>query len=352
MNETILIIDDNKNVLENTTEILTLANYNVITAENGIIGVELARKEKPALILCDITMPELDGYGVLQILESSDELFTVPFIFMTALSEKKDFRRAMDLGADDYLTKPFDGDELLRIVSARLKKSKQLISLIGNNTKMVDDFFSEVKSINEISQLSEQRTTKKFKLKETLFREGDAASYIYFVESGKIKTFKTNEDGKDMITEIYKAGDFFGYIDLLDDSNHKESASAIEESAIRLIPKGDFFKLLYSNNEITLKFIKLLSNNIIDTEQKLLKIAYNSARKKVADALIYVYKKHDLSKLDSIFSVNRENLSSLAGISRENVSRNLADFKEEGLIEGENGNIRILNYKKLETLRC
>src|SRR3954465_5515474 len=104
----ILVIEDNEEVRENTSEILELSNYKVFTAENGKQGVEIATREKPDLIVCDIMMPVLDGYGVLHLLSKNQDTSMIPFIFLTAKSEKTDFRKAMELGADDYLTKPFD----------------------------------------------------------------------------------------------------------------------------------------------------------------------------------------------------------------------------------------------------
>jgi CheY-like chemotaxis protein len=104
----ILLIEDNTDVRENTAEILSLAQYNVITAKNGKEGVELAQKEKPDLIICDIMMPVLDGHGVLHLLSKNDETSGIPFIFLTAKAERSDFMKGMELGADYYLTKQFD----------------------------------------------------------------------------------------------------------------------------------------------------------------------------------------------------------------------------------------------------
>src|SRR6186997_184975 len=119
----ILLIEDNQEVRENTAEILELAGYNVLVAPNGKIGVEIAQKENPDLIICDIMMPELDGYGVLHILNKKSETAGIPFIFLTAKTEKTDIRKGMNLGADDYLTKPFDDTDLLNAIEARLQKS-------------------------------------------------------------------------------------------------------------------------------------------------------------------------------------------------------------------------------------
>jgi DNA-binding response OmpR family regulator len=130
--KTILIIEDNLDIREGTQEILDLTGeYDVITAENGKIGVELAMKHQPDLILCDIMMPELDGYGVLYMLNKFENTMQIPFIFLTAKSERSDMRKAMEMGADDYLIKPFDDIELLNAIESRLRKREKL--QIGTN---------------------------------------------------------------------------------------------------------------------------------------------------------------------------------------------------------------------------
>src|SRR5574338_89277 len=122
----ILIIEDNEDIRSNTAEILELSNYKVTVAENGKTGVSKALENLPDLVICDIMMPELDGYGVLHALQRNEATKNIPFIFLTAKAERSYMRKAMDLGADDYLTKPFDGTELLNAVSGRLKKMDML----------------------------------------------------------------------------------------------------------------------------------------------------------------------------------------------------------------------------------
>ena len=126
MNASILVIDDNKDIRENTAEILDLAGYKTFMAENGKKGVEIALKEKPSLIVCDIMMPELDGYGVLHLIRKNEDTEQIPFIFLTAKTERNDFRKGMEMGADDYITKPFEDIELLNAVEIRLKKASIL----------------------------------------------------------------------------------------------------------------------------------------------------------------------------------------------------------------------------------
>ncbi|MBI2270506.1 MAG: response regulator [Bacteroidetes bacterium] len=123
MKETILIIEDNTDLRENTAELLEIAGYNTIIANNGKQGLESASKYKPNLILCDIVMREVDGYDVLRTLENTPEGSRIPFVFITAKSEKSDLRKGIDLGADDYITKPFTEEDLLKTVAERLKKT-------------------------------------------------------------------------------------------------------------------------------------------------------------------------------------------------------------------------------------
>jgi signal transduction histidine kinase len=118
----ILVIEDEMSVRDNIVELLDAENFETVAAENGVEGVKRAREELPDLILCDVMMPHLDGYGVLEALQSDRATATIPFIFLTAKAEKADTRKGMELGADDYLTKPFTIEELLGAIAPRLQK--------------------------------------------------------------------------------------------------------------------------------------------------------------------------------------------------------------------------------------
>lgn len=127
----ILVIEDEEIVRSNILEILESGDFPAIGAENGRRGVELACETIPSLIICDITMPELDGYGVLKMLRQNSATETIPFIFLTARADKTDIRTGMNLGADDYLTKPFGVGELLARVKAVLRRSQWMVSPIS-----------------------------------------------------------------------------------------------------------------------------------------------------------------------------------------------------------------------------
>src|SRR5690348_3128807 len=121
----ILVIEDEPEMRRNISTILRLENFQPIAAENGRVGVELALKERPDVVLCDVMMPELDGYGVIAALRGNAETVATPFIFLTAKGEKPDIRAGMNLGADDYLTKPVAKCDLLDAIRSRLERAIQ-----------------------------------------------------------------------------------------------------------------------------------------------------------------------------------------------------------------------------------
>lgn len=347
----ILLIEDNKEMRENTCEILELANYQVITASNGKTGVDIALKEVPDLIICDIMMPELDGYGVLYLISKNPATSGIPFIFLTAKAEKSDMRKGMSMGADDYLTKPFEEMELLNAVEARMRKNELFKREFSKNVDGLNEFLANAKGMEELTKLSAERKPHHYKKKDAIYMEGDEPTGIVFINKGKIKTFKSNNDGKEFITGIYGAGDFIGYNDLIENKEHKETAETLEDSEVVIIPKQDFFSLLYSNRDVAAKFIKLLSNNLQDNEERLLNLAYNSVRKRVADALLNLQGRYTIAGSPQPFNVSREDLASMVGTATESVIRTLSDFKEEKLIEIKDRNIVIANTDRLTRLK-
>ena len=121
----ILVIEDEAETLENLVLMLDMEGFKTFSAPNGRLGVAVAKREHPDVILCDVTMPELDGYGVLESLREDPTTVSIPFIFLTAKGDKKDFRAGMNLGADDYLTKPASADEVLGAINARLSRHQE-----------------------------------------------------------------------------------------------------------------------------------------------------------------------------------------------------------------------------------
>lgn len=346
----ILLIEDNDDIRENTAEILEMSNYQVFTAKDGKEGVEVALREIPDLVICDIMMPELDGYGVLHILQRNTDTRNTPFIFLTAKTERTDFRKGMELGADDYITKPFNGTELLNAVESRLKKG-DLLKEEFSGLKGLQDLMKASNGKDMLKELAGGRNVNKYKKKQLIFTEGNRPNCLFYVNKGKVKTSKTNDDGKGLVVGLYNEGDFLGHIALLENSNYKETAEAIEETELAVIPREDFEVLINNSHEVSRKFIQLLASNISEKENQLLGLAYNSLRKKVADALIAIYRKYNATQNEGFtIDISRENLATIAGTATESLIRTLGDFKNEKLIEINDGSITILNEKKLENL--
>ncbi|WP_018617450.1 response regulator [Segetibacter koreensis] len=346
----ILIIEDNLEVRENTAEIIELSNYKVITAENGKVGVELAIKERPDLIVCDIMMPVLDGYGVCHLLSKHKETASIPFIFLTAKSEKSDFRKGMEMGADDYITKPFDGIELLNAIEVRLKKT-DLLKQQYTGHEAINEFIANAQQTGKVQLTSDERDIYTYNKKHVLYKEGQRPRVVYHVISGKVKISKTNQDGKELITNIFGPGDFFGYTAILEDVNYKEEAQVLEETQLMLIPRDDFMQLLSNDMQIAQSFIKIITQNIIEKEESLVNLAYNSLRRKVAYGLIQLYDKYKLKEDEKpILNLSRENMAQSIGIATESLIRTLGDFKDEKLIDIQTGKVIILDEKKLRNL--
>ncbi len=348
----ILLIEDNDDVRNNTAEILELSNYKVIVAENGKIGVEKAIEHKPDLIVCDIMMPVLDGFGVIHAIHKNESIKNTPFIFLTAKSERLDFRKGMELGADDYITKPFSGSELLNAVNSRMKKNDLLKQDLLPGLKGLHHLMEASFGYNPLHQFIEGRNINKYKKKQIIYSEGNHPNSLYYIVKGKVKAYKTNEDGKELVTELYGHGDFLGHIALLEGVAYKDTSKALEETELAVIPKEDFNELINKNTDVAKKFIQLLAKNISEKENHLLGLAYNSLRKKVAEALVFLQKKYQ-EKADEkfIIDLSRDNLATIAGTAKESLIRTLSDFRIEKLVEiTKDGSIIIINQKKLEQL--
>jgi CRP/FNR family cyclic AMP-dependent transcriptional regulator len=347
----ILLIEDNNEIRENTAEILELAGYTVASAENGRKGIELALAKKPDIIVCDVMMPLLDGYGVLHLVQKNKDLAGTPFIFLTAKAERGDFRRGMEMGADDYITKPFSDIELLNAVESRLQKIALIKKEYEAGAAGITQLLSEFGGINALEKLTKEGNINHYKKKHVVYTEGNNPVRLFYIEKGKVKTYKTNEDGKELTVGLFTEGDFLGYTALLEETVYKDTAEAIEDAEITVIPKEDFEKLMHFNADVQRKFIQLLAQNVSEKEDQLLAIAYNSLRKRVADALITLLTKYKKEN-EAVFSIHisREDLANIAGTATESLIRTLSDFKSEKLVDIKGSNITILNEKKLASL--
>lgn len=342
MSKKVLIIEDNDDIREGTAEVLDLAGYQPITAKHGKIGVEMALQHIPDIILCDIMMPELDGYGVLYLLSKNAKTANIPFIFITAKSERADMRKGMEMGADDYLTKPFDDVELFKAIESRFKKKKQsgTFSAEAGNTQAI---------LEELKQKGKSRAVAS---KQVIYVEGDEPAYLYYLAKGQVKTYKRFKDGRELSSTLYHDGDFFGYEALCNGSFYADNAATLTDSEIVQIPKSDFMEYLLNHQTVSKMFIGLLSDSVRDHGKQMLQLAYSSVRKRVADALLQVAVKFAPTADDACtIKISRDDLAALVGTASETISRMLADFKDEKLIDKTGNAINILSIQRLQNIK-
>lgn len=202
------------------------------------------------------------------------------------------------------------------------------------------------KQADPLAALFTQNTAVyKFKKKQVIYSEGNHPLQLFLIKKGIVKTFKCNGEGKELITGIYGEGEYLGYVALLENTVYKDMAVAVEYAELSVVPKDEFEELMESDWQIARKFITLLAKDIADKEQLLLGLAYNSLRKKVAEALILLSRKYK----DAI-KISRDNLAAIAGTATESLIRTLGEFRQEKLIEISEGYITILNEAKLRTM--
>lgn len=342
----VLLVEDNPEIRENTAEILELAQYEVHTAADGKEGYQKALEVRPDIIVCDIMMPVLDGYGLLHLIQKEETLKNIPFIFLTAKTERLDFRKGMELGADDYLTKPFTDLELMNSIEIRLKKK-------GARDKSVSDDDSSDDEIarHSIEKLIEEVNYSEYKKKQRVYAEGANPHYLYYLKSGKVRTYKSSDSGKELTVGLYNEGEFFGYFALIESTVYKESAETLEQCEIGFIKKEDFETLVSNNKKTALKFIRLLAQKVTEKEEQLVNLAYNSLRKRVANALVFLYRKYKAGENNhTLIQISREDLAHIAGTTTESLIRTISDFKNERLISTEGNSIKVLQEKKLSDL--
>ncbi|UCS95838.1 response regulator [Echinicola marina] len=347
MNHKILLIEDHMEMAENISSILQFAQYQVEVAKDGKSGVEMAQKSPPDLILCDIMMPELDGYSVLHILSHDPKTADIPFIFLTAKADKKDFREGMNLGADDYITKPFEGLDLLKVVEMRLKKRDASLSPEeeGKDEQIIAGTSKEV-NLN-LEDLSVKLQSRKFRKKDLIYMEGQHPNVLFQIRKGCVKTFKINSFGKELITGFHRPGDFLGYVALLENGSYVENAEALEELELDVISKEDFLTMVYGHKETAQRFFKLLSGRIDELEKRLLEIAYHSVRQRVASVLLLLSQETAGNRGEYIIKIARKDIANIVGTTTETLNRTLADFKDEKLIDIRVEGLAMLDREKL-----
>ncbi|WP_372756718.1 response regulator [Mariniflexile sp.] len=347
----ILLIEDDIILRENTAELLELSDYEVLTAPNGRAGLEIAKNSLPDIIVCDIMMPELDGYGVLEGLSKSENTKHIPFIFLSAKTERKDVRKGMDLGADDYITKPFEEEELISAIESRLAKA----SILKERSELTENLEAnstedEIRTLNDLKNFFDDNGKEVFfNSGETIYEEGQNSNNIYLITTGLVKCHKLDEQGKDLTTALFKEDDLFGYTSFTQNMPYQETATAIKDSTLVALSKNELKNILSSNHGVTLELIQLLTDDLLVVKDQLLQMAYSSVKKRTATTILKFAEKLN-RRTDDAIRISRNDLASVAGIALESLIRTLSSFKEMGIIEIEGRNIRIIDIHKLQQI--
>lgn len=348
--KTILLIEDDTALRENTAELLELSGYKVFTAPNGKIGIEKAIQETPNIIICDIMMPEIDGYGVLEAVASTEATKHIPFIFLSAKTEHKEIRKGMDMGADDYLTKPFDEEELISAVESRLAKATILSMSKKNDQEGAEEDDDNPKNLNQLKNFfCDEGEVANYKKGDAIYRNGDHSNSLFLILKGVVKTHTMDANAKELITGLYKADDFFGFTSFEDNIPYNEAATAVEETEIVGISKKYVKDILKKSQDVSLELLNLLTDNLSDIKQQLVKMAYSSVRKKTA-ATILQFVEIMNKNTEAPLRISRNDLATTAGIATESLIRTLSDFKKDGIIEIEGRDIRIVDLESLREI--
>lgn len=346
----VLLIEDDTVLRENTAELLELSEYKVITAANGQIGLELAKQEKPDIIICDIMMPVLDGYSVLESLSKHNETKLIPFIFLSAKTEHKDVRKGMNMGADDYITKPFTEDEIVSAIESRIAKAAILKDDRESVKRTNETNEDELRTLSDLKNFFDDNgTVFNYSKDDIIYKEGHNSNYIYLVLKGVVRCYKFDEKGKELATALHKEDDLFGYTSFTQNIPYKETATALKDVEMVGVSKAELKDVLDKNHKVTLEVIQLLTDDITDVKDQLLQMAYSSVQRKTASTILRFAEKIN-SKPEDPIKISRNDLASVAGIATETLIRTMSDFKKQGLIEMEGRNIKVVDLQKLQDI--
>lgn len=336
----ILIVEDNEEMRENISEILSISNYNVRTAEDGLKGIQAAREFNPDLIISDIMMPNLDGLGMLNIIQNDENLSHIPLIFLTAKTDKDDFRKGMNLGAEDYLIKPFEANDLLEVIKIKLKKYHKIHQ---SKSRTIEGVFNEEvllknQKIKDTLNSCEKKTYGKGSI---IWQTEDFMNNLYFLESGLTKEYIETVAIKDLILKFSKGPRFIG-LDRIYQKKHNTILEIVEESKLIAIPKKIFEEIIETEN-LVISYHAYIDHTIQELHERLSINSYGNVREKVCYHLIKLFSLFE----ETPISISREDLASYCGMAKETLIRMLSELKDEKLIQLNPEGIKLINKNKL-----
>lgn len=240
--------------------------------------------------------------------------------------------------------------ELLNAIDFRVKKRDQQARVFSRSLDKMKTLFSEKTGLDELKTLVDERKSKRVKRKQVIYYDGDDANGMYLVISGNVKTFKVAEDGRELLTGVYGPDEYFGIAAMLSGEDHQETAEAMDDVTLCLVPKNIVDELITKYPYVASSFIKMLANNVLSKEEQLLQLAYHSVRKRMDELLVRLKAKCGSADLSQM-NLSRDTLAGMAGIATETVSRILSDFNDEGLIFKTPTQIVLLKVTEIEKIK-
>src|SRR5690606_37604179 len=238
----------------------------------------------------------------------------VPFIFLSAKTEHKEIRKGMDMGADDYLTKPFEEEELLSAVESRLAKASILSNVMGSEKDNLKP--SDTENPSNLNQLKnffcDEGALAIFKKGETIYRQSDHSNSLFLILKGVVKTHSMDANGKELITALYRPDDFLGFTSFDENTPYNESATAVDEVELVGVSKIYVRDILKKNQDVSLELMNLLTDNLSEIKNQLLKMAYSSVKKKTAATILQFVAIMNKNP-NSPIKISRNDLASTAG---------------------------------------
>ncbi|MDQ0641033.1 CRP-like cAMP-binding protein/CheY-like chemotaxis protein [Pedobacter sp. W3I1] len=348
----ILIILEDFDLRIKITELLTIGKYNVKSTNSGKQAIEIIRTSPVDIIISGINVAEIDGFGVLRVVNKFMETAGISVIMLLANQDYDLARRVMELGADGYLMPPFDDGELLNHVEVKLRKKRLQHELFLKQHIQLRNIHNTSDELSWLRSRFEGYLPRSFKKSQVLYNKGERRSLgLHYIISGKIKTYISDAAGHVLITGIYGPHEYFGIQGTLLGNENREIAEAINNTEILTIPYADVQNLISDYPDLFSIFAKNLAHTLNNRDEKLLDIAYYSVRKRIAKAIIELTKLNHESAENDRFILPRHDLACLVGIATETLSRVLSDFTREGLIEKDGNNIIVLDMNSLKMMK-
>ncbi|MEO6231981.1 MAG: cyclic nucleotide-binding domain-containing protein [Ferruginibacter sp.] len=336
----VLLIESNDQLAGSTINMLKHEDYSIAHATDEKACIACSLQQQPDLIICSVAKP------LIKLFDSLPNLRSIPLIFLTEEIASVNTTQHHPLSYGDFIITPVCPNDLLNAIEQKLKPT-------DNNTaehlSKKEPFCLSTADI--LMNFIKNRTINHFKKKQVIYAEGKNPRRLFYIEKGRVKISKKNNEGKELTVGLLNEGEFLGYTALLADTVYKDTAKAMDETDIVVIPKEEFDQLISSNKQVAQKFIRLLAKNVWEKEDQLIGLAYNSLRKRVAEALIQLHQKFKReAQIQFSINISRQDLANIVGTATESLIRTLSDFKNEKLIQIKAGNITILDEKQLQKI--